>query len=186
MPERLLGEFGGRAGVVWVYVVVELGERGVHVGMGQEVVEVCIDPGEGGGFVEVVYGALIIGDLGPGDAAAGVALGVMGLERDHLGWVVDGADVVAVALLGVGAARQDFIPLVGPGPLVRLVVRDHGVLVAAYPGHGFGHGDVRVRQVGHEVYGLLGGGRFPVVSVADEVSAAVEQELGPYLGFTHF
>lgn len=76
-----LGEFAGRSGVVHVDVaVVELGERGVHVGMGQEVVWVCIDPGEGGGFVEVVNGALVVSGLSPGDAAPGVALRVVELN----------------------------------------------------------------------------------------------------------
>ena len=75
-----MGEFACRAGVVCVDVVVlDLGERGVHVGVGRLVVQVGIKPAERGGFVEVVYGALVIADLCPGDAAADVALCVVGL-----------------------------------------------------------------------------------------------------------
>ena len=181
LSECLLGEFVGGSGVCIYVVVVELRERGVHVGVGQQVVEVCIDRGEGGGFVEVVNGALVVAGFSPGDAAPGIALGGVGLKRDHLGEVVDGADVVAVAVLVVGVPLQDFIPFVGPGLLVRLVVCFDGVFVRAHAGHGFGHSDVRVRHVGEQVYGLPGGGsRSVVVAFADEVVAAVQQELGLY------
>ena len=54
-----LGEFVCRGGVVHVdVVVVELGERGVHVGMDYQVVQVSARPFDFGRFVEVVYGAL--------------------------------------------------------------------------------------------------------------------------------
>lgn len=61
------------------------------------------------GFVEVIYGALVVGDLSPGETEEGVSLVVVGLKRDHLGEVVYGADVVSNAVLVVGAALQDFI-----------------------------------------------------------------------------
>ena len=130
MSECFLGKFVGGSSVVWIYVVVvELGERGVHVGMGQQVVEAPVAPGEGGGFVEFVYGTLVIGNLTPGDAAPGVALGVLGLQHDHLGEVVDGADVVANAVLVVGATRQDFIPFVG---LVRAYAASYAAAVRSW------------------------------------------------------
>ena len=78
--QRILGEFACRAGVVCVDVVdLDMGERGVHVGVERQVVGVRIIPVERGGFVEVVYGALVIGDLRPVDAAPSETLGVLGL-----------------------------------------------------------------------------------------------------------
>ena len=162
----LLDEFGSRSGVVGIYViVVELGERGVHVGVGQQVMQVGVVAGEGGGFVEVVYGALVIGDFAPADASSGVTPGVAGLKREHLGEVVDGADVVGNAVLVVGVALQDFIPFVGLGVLV---VGVDSAFVAVHAGHGFGHRDVRVWLVWDQIYGPLGGGSCsPVVLVGD-------------------
>ena len=55
-----------------------LGELGVHSGVGQQVVQVGVESPDRWGFVEVVDGALVIGDFCPGDAAASVVLRVSG------------------------------------------------------------------------------------------------------------
>lgn len=86
--------------------------------------------------------------------------------------------VVADTVLVVGADLQDFKLFVGLGAPVGLGVGVNSAFVSSHADHGFGQRDVRVRQVGYQVDGLLGGGgRALVVALADEVVALVEQEL---------